>query len=146
MVITGAKSEELARSAGRKFAKILIKLGFNNVKFKVLRHPVGTLLTFKDFKVQNIVASADVHFPVRLGALREEHNRFATYETELFPGLIYRLVEPKVVLLIFVSGKIVITGLIAFYSCQYFVGAKSKNDIISAFDLIYPVLQQFRKQ
>jgi hypothetical protein len=36
MVITGARSEELARSAGRKFAKILIKLGFQNVKFKVI--------------------------------------------------------------------------------------------------------------
>eukprot|EP01127_Copromyxa_protea_P006200 TRINITY_DN1600_c0_g1_i1.p1 TRINITY_DN1600_c0_g1~~TRINITY_DN1600_c0_g1_i1.p1 ORF type:complete len:198 (+),score=32.02 TRINITY_DN1600_c0_g1_i1:40-594(+) len=120
MVITGARSEELARSAGRKFAKILIKLGFKDVKFK-------------DFKVQNIVASSDVHFPISLSTLREDHSRFATYETELFPGLIYRLVEPKVVLLIFVSGKIVITG------------AKSKADIINAFDLIYPVLQQYRK-
>lgn len=33
---------------------------------------------------------------------------FAT--TQLFPGLIYRMVKPKVVLLIFVSGKIVLTG------------------------------------
>ena len=32
------------------------------------------------------------------------------YEPELFPGLIYRMVEPKIVLLIFVSGKVVLTG------------------------------------
>lgn len=32
------------------------------------------------------------------------------YEPELFPGLIYRMVKPKIVLLIFVSGKIVLTG------------------------------------
>jgi len=32
------------------------------------------------------------------------------YEPELFPGLIYRMKEPKVVLLIFVSGKVVLTG------------------------------------
>ena len=32
------------------------------------------------------------------------------YEPELFPGLIYRMVQPKIVLLIFVSGKIVLTG------------------------------------
>jgi len=32
------------------------------------------------------------------------------YEPELFPGLIYRMVDPKVVLLIFVSGKVVLTG------------------------------------
>jgi Transcription factor TFIID (or TATA-binding protein, TBP) len=29
---------------------------------------------------------------------------------QLFPGLIYRMLKPKVVLLIFVSGKIVLTG------------------------------------
>ncbi|RWW64481.1 hypothetical protein BHE74_00028288 [Ensete ventricosum] len=35
---------------------------------------------------------------------------FSQYEPELFPGLIYRMKQPKIVLLIFVSGKIVITG------------------------------------
>ena len=41
---------------------------------------------------------------------------------QLFPGLIYRMIKPKVVLLIFVSGKIVLTGakvnacfLLSFY-------------------------------
>ena len=34
----------------------------------------------------------------------------AQYEPELFPGLIYRMKVPKVVLLIFVSGKVVLTG------------------------------------
>ena len=33
-----------------------------------------------------------------------------SYEPELFPGLIYRMVKPKIVLLIFVSGKVVLTG------------------------------------
>lgn len=28
------------------------------------------------------------------------------YEPELFPGLIYRMADPKIVLLIFVSGKV----------------------------------------
>lgn len=32
------------------------------------------------------------------------------YEPELFPGLIYRMTKPKIVLLVFVSGKIVLTG------------------------------------
>jgi transcription initiation factor TFIID TATA-box-binding protein len=36
--------------------------------------------------------------------------KYQQYEPELFPGLIYRMVQPKVVLLIFVSGKIVLTG------------------------------------
>jgi hypothetical protein len=38
------------------------------------------------------------------------HYFFFKYEPELFPGLVYRMESPKVVLLIFVSGKIVITG------------------------------------
>lgn len=35
---------------------------------------------------------------------------------QLFPGLIYRMIKPKVVLLIFVSGKIVLTGAKVIYS------------------------------
>ena len=55
------------------------------------------------------------------------------YEPELFPGLIYRMQQPKVVLLIFVSGKVVLTG------------AKRREDLIAAFELIYPVLKEFKK-
>jgi len=32
------------------------------------------------------------------------------YEPEQFPGLVYRLEEPKVVVLLFGSGKLIITG------------------------------------
>jgi len=32
------------------------------------------------------------------------------YEPEQFPGLVYRMDEPEVVILLFGSGKIVITG------------------------------------
>ena len=35
-----------------------------------------------------------------------------SYEPELFPGLIYRMVKPRIVLLIFVSGKVVLTGMV----------------------------------
>ncbi len=52
---------------------------------------------------------------------------------ELFPGLIYRLQNPKVVLLIFVSGKVVCTG------------AKSQEDVYLAHDKMWPVLVEFRK-
>lgn len=36
----------------------------------------------------------------------------SSYEPELFPGLIYRMVKPRIVLLIFVSGKVVLTGML----------------------------------
>jgi hypothetical protein len=96
MVVTGAKSEDDSRLAARKYARIVQKLGFD--------------AQFKDFKIQNIVASCDVKFPVRLEGLAYAHGNFSSYEPELFPGLIYRMHKPKVVLLIFVSGKIVLTG------------------------------------
>ena len=49
-------------------------------------------------------------FPISLESLSNSHSQFSTYEPELFPGLIYRMIDPKIVLLIFASGKIVLTG------------------------------------
>lgn len=57
---------------------------------------------------------------------------FSTYEPELFPGLIYRMKKPQVTMLIFLSGKVVITG------------AKAREQIYAAFDNIYPVLKLFK--
>ena len=82
-----------------------------------------------DFKIQNIVGSCDIKFPIRLEGLASRHHHFSSYEPELFPGLIYRMIKPKIVLLIFVSGKIVLTG------------AKVREEIYEAFESIYPVLQ-----
>jgi TATA-box binding protein (TBP) (component of TFIID and TFIIIB) len=39
-----------------------------------------------------------------------KYNIFDVGSTQLFPGLIYRMIKPKIVLLIFMSGKIVLTG------------------------------------
>jgi len=119
MVCTGAKSEEASRLASRKYARIIQKLGFP--------------AKFIDFKIQNIVGSCDVKFPIRLEGLAYDHSNYCSYEPELFPGLIYRMVQPKIVLLIFVSGKIVLTG------------AKVREEINEAFENIYPVLSSFRK-
>ncbi|KAJ1730897.1 TATA-binding protein (TBP) [Coemansia biformis] len=119
MVVTGAKSEDDSKLAARKYARIVQKLGFP--------------AKFTDFKIQNIVGSCDVKFPIRLEGLAYSHGAFSSYEPELFPGLIYRMVKPKIVLLIFVSGKIVLTG------------AKVRDEIYQAFEAIYPVLTEFRK-
>ncbi|CAH4037773.1 TATA-box-binding protein [Pieris brassicae] len=120
MVCTGAKSEEDSRLAARKYARIIQKLGFS--------------AKFLDFKIQNMVGSCDVKFPIRLEGLVLTHGQFSSYEPELFPGLIYRMVKPRIVLLIFVSGKVVLTG------------AKVRQEIYEAFDNIYPILKSFKKQ
>ncbi len=51
---------------------------------------------------------------------------FIQYEPELFPGLIYRMVQPKIVLLIFVSGKIVLTGAKVRYQSIQFLHLDTK--------------------
>jgi len=95
---------------------------------------MGFQVVFKDFKIQNIVGSCDVRFPIRLDKLQSgDHKSFCNYEPELFPGLIYRMKQPKVVLLIFVSGKLVLTG------------AKNKDEIYKAFESIYHVLRECKK-
>jgi transcription initiation factor TFIID TATA-box-binding protein len=64
-----------------------------------------------DVAVQNIVSSGDLGADLNLNAmaigLGLEH---VEYEPEQFPGLVYRLENHDVVLLLFGSGKVVITG------------------------------------
>lgn len=120
MVCTGAKSEKESRLAARKYARVIQKLGFPS--------------KFKDFKIQNMVGSVDVKFPIRLEKLVLSHAQFSSYEPELFPGLIYRMVKPRIVLLIFVSGKVVLTG------------AKHRREIDDAFNNIFPILKGFQKR
>ena len=120
MIVTGAKKEKDARNAAMKYTAIIVRVGF----------PV----TCKDFKVQNMTATCDAGFPIRLEGLVYAHSSNATYEPELFPGLVYRMTEPKVSLLIFVSGKVILTG------------AKSVEALTTAFEIIYPILNDFRKK
>jgi transcription initiation factor TFIID TATA-box-binding protein len=63
------------------------------------------------FTIQNIVTSADLGTVINLNKLAVCFNlEQIEYEPEQFPGLVYRLKDPKVVLLIFGSGKVIITG------------------------------------
>ncbi|MCE4608792.1 MAG: TATA-box-binding protein [Desulfurococcales archaeon] len=96
MVVTGAKSVNQLVFAVKKIIKSLIDAGI----------PVrGVPKT----QIQNIVASANLHVYVDLEAAAYSLEG-SMYEPEQFPGLIYRMNDPTVVLLIFSSGKMVITG------------------------------------
>ena len=50
-----------------------------------------------------------------------------SYEPELFPGLIYRMVKPRIVLLIFVSGKVVLTGEFSIFLLLQCCGTNEKR-------------------
>lgn len=121
LCVTGVKSLHNVHLACKKFHYIIERIGFQ---------PTPSF----DMKVQNIVGTADCGFPIRLEGLVYAHSTFASYEPELFPGLIYRLLNPRVVFLIFVSGKIVITG------------AKRESDLATAFTKLFPVLVEFKKE
>jgi len=95
---TGAKSVE---DVGKAVEYLVSKL--KSMGIKVYDNP--------EVKIQNIVASADLGFDVNLNALAIGLGlENVEYEPEQFPGLVYRLDDPKVVILVFGSGKLVITG------------------------------------
>jgi transcription initiation factor TFIID TATA-box-binding protein len=96
MVCTGAKSERLARKA---LMKVVDELKRNGI----------VILGKPEIQVQNIVASAGLGGRIDLEKTIYSLKR-TMYEPEQFPGLIYRMDDPKVVILIFASGKLVCTG------------------------------------
>jgi transcription initiation factor TFIID TATA-box-binding protein len=95
MVCTGARSEREARSAVGRVVRDLRRKGFK------IRSP--------KIDVVNIVGTADFGGEVDLESMADILDD-VLYEPEQFPGLIYRMKDPKVVVLIFRSGKIVLTG------------------------------------
>ncbi len=96
MVCTGAKSKKMARSAVEKVVRELKDKGI-------------FILGKPEIVVQNIVATANVHGLVDLEAAADILDN-VMYEPDQFPGLIYRMGDPKVVILVFASGKLVCTG------------------------------------
>ncbi len=98
VVLTGAKSiDNLSRGL-----EILVE------KLRALGIEISENPTYK---VQNIVTSADLGTPINLNKIAVGFNLDKIeYEPEQFPGLVYRLDDPKVVVLLFGSGKLIITG------------------------------------
>jgi len=116
MVCTGAKSEAEVDKAVKTIIRVL-----KNYGIEIYNEPI--------IEIQNIVASANLKARVDLeeaAALLEN----SMYEPEQFPGLIYRMTSPKVVLLIFSSGKIVCTG------------ARREEEVKEAVDKIYKELKE----
>jgi transcription initiation factor TFIID TATA-box-binding protein len=113
LVCTGAKSIEDVHLAIKTVIKVVEEAGI-----QVDKNPKVV--------VQNIVASSDLHTELNLNAIAISLGLDRVeYEPEQFPGLVYRIDEPKVVALLFCSGKIVCTG------------AKKVSDIEEAVEKIY---------
>jgi transcription initiation factor TFIID TATA-box-binding protein len=115
MVCTGAKSEKESKRAVTKVVKELKKGGI-------------IIISKPEMKIQNIVASASLGGMIDLEKAAFTLGR-TMYEPEQFPGLIYRMEEPKVVILLFASGKLVCTG------------AKKEEDVYVAVDQLHVLLE-----
>ena len=95
---TGAKNVEDVRKTIKIIADKLEKIGV-----KVYKNP--------EMVIQNIVATSDLEGELNLSEVAMGLGlENVEYEPEQFPGLVYRLKEPKVVMLLFGSGKIVCAG------------------------------------
>ncbi|WP_018154087.1 TATA-box-binding protein [Methanothermococcus thermolithotrophicus] len=116
---TGAKSKEDAEIAIKKIIKELKDAGMD-----IIDNP--------EVNVQNMVATADLGIEPNLDDISTLEG--TEYEPEQFPGLVYRLSDPKVVVLIFGSGKVVITGL------------KKKDDAYLALDKILSTLKELEEE
>ena len=115
MVCTGAKSEKESKRAVMKVVRELKKSGI-------------IIIGKPELKIQNIVASANL-----AGLIDLERSAYTLrrtmYEPEQFPGLIYRVDAPKVVILLFASGKLVCTG------------AKKEEDVYEAVTKLHETLE-----
>ncbi len=96
IVCTGAKSIEEAEIAIKKIVDRIREAGID-----IKEDPKVV--------IQNVVATANLNPELNLDAIAIGLDN-TEYEPEQFPGLVYRMRDPKVVLLLFGSGKIVCTG------------------------------------
>ena len=116
MICTGAKSEKESRRAIMTVVKELKKSGI-------------IIISKPDLKVVNIVASAELGGKIDLEKAVYTLGK-TMYEPEQFPGLIYRMDEPRVVILLFASGNLVCTG------------AKKEQDVYDAVQKLHASLEE----
>jgi len=121
LVVTGAVSKQMAISAVRSTIYIL-----ENV-FPYLD------IASRSFSVQNIVCNIKVANVERIDVnrLHEKFSTHCTYQPSIFPGLIFRPPESPIVLIIFKSSRIVVTG------------AREYDDVVDGFSKVFPLLKEF---
>jgi transcription initiation factor TFIID TATA-box-binding protein len=126
MVLTGCKSMLDCILASTSVYQHM-RQGFPGVHFQL--EPV---------KIQNIVGNAQIllmrNEKLDLHRFYSEHNIFCTYQPNMFPGLIYRPSDLPIVLLIFFSGKVVITG------------AKTMADVYCGWKQLSSFLKSYKTQ
>jgi transcription initiation factor TFIID TATA-box-binding protein len=116
MVCTGAKSEEQSRKAVNEVVRRL-KMGGIPIKNEAV------------VVIQNMVASVNLGGKIHLEEAAKQLSK-SMYEPEQFPGLIHRMADPKTVILLFASGKLVCTG------------AKKESEVYRAVNNLHVTLEE----
>jgi transcription initiation factor TFIID TATA-box-binding protein len=116
MVVTGMRDAEEAPDVVKKVIQRILQC-----KIKISNPRII---------IQNIVASGDIKCSIDLN-LAAVVMEYSMYEPEVFPGLIYRMQEPKIVFLIFSTGRIVITG------------GKTKEIVAQAVEKLYHAVREY---
>jgi transcription initiation factor TFIID TATA-box-binding protein len=82
-------------------------------------------------KIQNIVSVGHLSHPVRIADMSRDFKLDTQYEPELFPGLRMNIIEPRMKALVFLRGRVVLTG------------AKNRDDIIRAWAVIEAAINPY---
>lgn len=123
LVLTGATSWIQCLHASLFISKLLSKVCKHDL-FRVVKT-----------QVQNIVGNAII--PLKKGQildlkrLYDERNTTCTWQPNMFPGLVMREDNCPVVLLLFLSGRVVITG------------GKKEEDIENGWKMLWPIIKQY---
>ena len=119
VICVGARSIQEAKEAIKEIVRHIKRVGLRVNENKL------------DIKIENIVAAVELGYELNLDALAFKLED-SEYEPEQFPGLVYRLLEPKVAFLLFSSGRVICAG------------AKSLNEIKKAIEILQKKLKAVR--
>lgn len=113
----GARSEEDAYKAARRYCRLLQKMQF---KVKLC-----------NYRVVNVLATSTVPFTLDVARLANEYQKECSYEPELHPGATFKLKELRTTLKLFATGSITLT-------------APSVQTARQAVEQMYPLLEKFK--
>ena len=125
MVLTGCKS----------FMEVL--LASMNCLYTLRSFIPGVKFELCDVAIQNIVGNADLRLrpdeKLDLNAFYADHNVYCTYQPNMFPGLIYRPAHINIVVLLFFSGRVVLTG------------ARTMSCVYGGWSALFPLIAHYKR-
>lgn len=114
----GAKSEQDAYKAARRFCRMLQKMLFK--------------VKMTNYRVVNVLATCNMPFGVDIQKLAENYQKECSYEPELHPGATFKLPKIKATLKLFTTGSITLTAPTVLVAQE-------------AINQIYPILLEFKR-